>query len=1605
VHLIGIILVCLITTISHAKSSQIHSEAQQIYYPIRTELTFKGGNQRSLTRLGVLAPLYSNPGNLVFFNGFGLMDFRNHQEGNFGLGYRKMFSDIILGGYGFYDIRRTQLGSTFSQITFGAELLKERVELRGNIYLPLTGKQLVATSTTTSRVGLTTLSISSQLFEYALTGFDVETGVGLTPKNELQGFVSYYHFYGAGKSMDGVRTRTQYHITPHITLEGEVSYDNLRKTNYLFGIRFNYTFGCKTSKPLSILEQKMTQMVERDIDLIIVKNQVFQKPFVTNTTKTNDLTASDQVYPGDTPGFDPNPYDLLGLPSSVSDEKLRKRYDELMLEHQTKNNKEAQVNQYNALQKAYSIILALRKGATKIPETKPHHPTPTTKPKSTSAPQPAEPSSIVIRTFNQLRDNKRPAATSIKISANGTVEVKTTNRGWVRVQPYQLTRFPRDIKDYPGFIKSPSEMWFSVSPVSDGSFAIKANIRARGGAGGEAQAGSSSERVYTNSKTTENTGGAGMREKIQEFIAQLQSDWKTIDYREIGHITDEEREAIDSAVLALINGNYKIIYNKGKREETLAHLCAALGLIKSFKRIAKIDVGALSVEDGESATVVHYAAEHGRLDILMFLTFQMNLRELLKAIDEDGYTIAHSAALKGRVNVLEFLASQNDLRGLLKAPNYTGGTIADLAAMQGRLNVFQFLASQDDLRELLKATGEYGYNIAHGAADYGQTNVLTFLASQEDLRELLIAANNRGEIPIITLSKQTIEPVSKVELTKLISVIAVFSNEETLVKVISSMDDYQRQDLFPDVPNVTAWLREKYPRIADIQGALNKAGNELTAAYVLVKKIRGASKELGAETRILQKKEKAVDSKAQIADMKGELDAKSEKIHAALIQADKKINKLHDVFEFVGHAEYAKLAALNYQYMTFNREGITQETMNEAYQRLTEIEPILSDLPEKDINTLNLKFQMGSDYIALAGILDAEKKGKEQALAKYRFKGLKYLLESGEDVLKLRENWPDSFAAYTEGAFVESVQSLEKRSKHTIRESFDDDFFIIQKSAGSLLIHLQATKVLFLSPKDNSLESFYSTGENALTLINDFLIKYWKLVNTTSDTILTFTSTMNNVYENWITVKEPTLGWIPLITGYQRAIAEILTKALDESVKDEKFYQELDIITATLFSWKKLVPSEPLKVKGKKAKIRARGGAGDEAKASSSSDMVYTNSKKGVASERIDMRDDVLKFISVIQSGWKMIFYWGGSFNDITTEERDAIDSTVLALINDNKGVIYEKGEMLGNTLAHQCAELGLIRSLEKIAEIDVEALKATNNRLRTPAHIAADKNQEKILESLAAIDQNLLEARDQHNQTPAHIAAINGHVKTLSALASINLNLLKASDNSGRNLAHYASENGHVNVLEFLKSNAPELLRAPGSFNQTPAHIAARKGKKNVLAFLASIDLELLQATNNVGNTPAHYAAEQGLVRILAFLESIDSALLKATSKNGSTPAHIAAEQGHVRILAFLASKDKKLLKAIDEYGRNLAYYATHTGQVKILEYLAFIDPKLLEATDKYGENLAHQAASTGQVKILKYLASKNEYRQLLMAKGQLERTPAHLLCIIGFGLPNAFL
>lgn len=248
------------------------------------ELEGRINADRSLASPKFLIPLAQDDNSLLFTDIRTRIDDNSSEEYNIGLGYRQIHKGWIYGGYGFVDYLSSPNDNGYWQATAGLEMLNEDWDLRLNGYLPESDKNSLGGGGTTLGIGgggLFQITRAGGGVERALGGFDAEVGYKLPLSAvDLRVFGGAYYFDASGfDSVSGPKARIELtlgheHIEQvpegvEFTLGAQYQNDGPREGTTTALAQLRIPFGGSDSKPkLSALEKRMTNFIERDVDIV-----------------------------------------------------------------------------------------------------------------------------------------------------------------------------------------------------------------------------------------------------------------------------------------------------------------------------------------------------------------------------------------------------------------------------------------------------------------------------------------------------------------------------------------------------------------------------------------------------------------------------------------------------------------------------------------------------------------------------------------------------------------------------------------------------------------------------------------------------------------------------------------------------------------------------------------------------------------------------------------------------------------------------------------------------------------------------------------------------------------------------------------------------------------------------------------------------------------------------------------------------------------------------------------------------------------------------------------------------------------------------------------
>jgi hypothetical protein len=267
----------------------------------------KPGTKRNLGEADLFVPLWQDEDTLLFGSFRARLDDNDSREGNFGIALRQMQnSGWNLGGYSYFDHRRSPYGNGFNQITLGAEALSFDWDLRANAYLPI-GR----TSHIEDSLGKTDFSGSTIVYrageERAMQGYDAEIGwrVPMFEENagqQLRLYAGGYRFTDdKADTVQGPRGRLDltFDSVPflwegsRLSLGAEVQHDSPRGTQSfgLFRLRIPLqSFDETPKRKLTAMERRMADPIIRDVDIVSQSGSFGDPEKITETADGKSIT-------------------------------------------------------------------------------------------------------------------------------------------------------------------------------------------------------------------------------------------------------------------------------------------------------------------------------------------------------------------------------------------------------------------------------------------------------------------------------------------------------------------------------------------------------------------------------------------------------------------------------------------------------------------------------------------------------------------------------------------------------------------------------------------------------------------------------------------------------------------------------------------------------------------------------------------------------------------------------------------------------------------------------------------------------------------------------------------------------------------------------------------------------------------------------------------------------------------------------------------------------------------------------------------------------------------------------------------------------------------
>lgn len=272
----------------------------------------KHSNRRTLGGVDALLPLRQDGNSLFFADIKGHLSSHDSNEVNLGLGYRQLTAEgkWALGAYAAWDNRRSELGNNYSQITLGAEARGERLDVRANVYTPITDKKLTGLGSTSHFAGFGVWR--NGVYEEAMRGYDLEVGALLPISStvETRLYLAGYSFKGedVAPRASGYRARVEARVNQNMTFGVSTQHDDVFGTaNFL---EFRYTFGKEPKSSIRTVKERMAEPWTRDIDIVISKPTESTNPIFSQQTSDRAVHVNSAAAEGGDGSYE-HPYNSV----------------------------------------------------------------------------------------------------------------------------------------------------------------------------------------------------------------------------------------------------------------------------------------------------------------------------------------------------------------------------------------------------------------------------------------------------------------------------------------------------------------------------------------------------------------------------------------------------------------------------------------------------------------------------------------------------------------------------------------------------------------------------------------------------------------------------------------------------------------------------------------------------------------------------------------------------------------------------------------------------------------------------------------------------------------------------------------------------------------------------------------------------------------------------------------------------------------------------------------------------------------------------------------------------------------------------------------------
>ena len=305
-----------------------------------------------------------------------------------------------------------------------------------------------------------------------------------------------------------------------------------------------------------------------------------------------------------------------------------------------------------------------------------------------------------------------------------------------------------------------------------------------------------------------------------------------------------------------------------------------------------------------------------------------------------------------------------------------------------------------------------------------------------------------------------------------------------------------------------------------------------------------------------------------------------------------------------------------------------------------------------------------------------------------------------------------------------------------------------------------------------------------------------------------------------------------------------------------------------------------------------------------------------------------------------------------------------------------------GSTLLHYASRYSKQDIVEFLLKLNLVSVNATNNNQATPLmfacldggrldnmetllkfgadinardidgstllHYASRYAKQEIVESSLKLNQISINATSRNQATPLmFVFAYGGGLDNMKTLIQYGADI-NARDIDGKTLLHYASRYSKQEIVEFLLKLNQISINATNNNQATPLMFACFDGghldnMETLIQYGADINVRF-----NDGSTLLHYASRYSKQDIIEFLLKLNQISVNATNNNQATPLMFACSNGdHLDNMETLIQYGADI-NARDIDGKTLLHYASRYSKQEIVESLLKLNQISINATSR---------------------------------------------------------